>query len=61
MNMADPHPFTRALLRKAVRELLKDRHDHSTPVELTSCVTCMDRFWGCLGRAAPKGVLGHGK
>ena len=59
--VVDPHPFTRATLQKAVRELLKDKHNHSSPRELHGCVTCVARFWKCLGNAAPLGIIGHGK
>ena len=56
--MADPHPFVRANLQRAVRELLKDKHGHLTPKELNSCSVCIARLWKCLGRAVPQGWLG---
>ena len=46
------------LLRKAIRAQLKDKHDHSTPREMTSCPECTARLWVNLSWAAPKGWLG---
>lgn len=52
------HPFVKATLQRAVRDLLRDKHNHSTPGELLGCPECMARFWVCLGNAAPVPWIG---
>ena len=53
-----PYPFAdpvvKRRLRQAVRELLTDRHSHTTQAEMTECHECLGRFWAALAKVAQK-------
>ena len=56
--VTDRHPFVKATLQRAIRALLKDKHNHSTLHEMSNCHECVNRLWVELGRVAPREWIG---
>ena len=53
----DRHPFVRATLTLAVRDLLRYKHRHESWPQMAQCPSCVARFWMALGKAAPVKIM----